>query len=116
MNFVKFNIHNKREGILTVIKSYLTCISDQQIIDNDVLMHPQYTRIAVDGISTLVVKEVSEERPSQGEWVDKPSTFRRILYKRESIPFDVVKQAGYAKSEIVTEGGKQVEKTFLMLN
>lgn len=115
MNFIKFNIHNIREGILTVNKKHFTCISDQKLNIGDVIMHPQYTRLIADGINTFVIKEIEEERPSIGDWKTTPSTFRKIVYKKETIPFSVAKQAGYVKTEIVTENGKQQEKNFLML-
>ena len=116
MNMIRFNIHNSREGILTVNKTHLTCISDQVISNGDVLLHPQYTRISGDGVSTFVVDEIDEERPSRGDWEKPPpSTFRRIKFKKEIIPSKVMKEAGYLHTETVMEKGKTIEKIFLKL-
>lgn len=115
MNMVRFNIHNSREGILTVSKSQLTCISDQLIQEGDAILHPQYTRITGEGVSTFFVDIVEEERPSSGEWKDQPSTFRRISFSKKVIDKQIMKDAGYLMTEEVTENGKRVEKMFLKI-
>jgi len=112
---VRFNIHNSREGILTVNKTHLTCISDQPISNGDALLHPQYARIVTDGVSAFVVDDIEEERLSRGEWQTTPSTFRKIKFKRETIPTGIMKEAGFVQVEEVIEQGKKVEKVFLKI-
>lgn len=115
MSILKFNIHNRREGILTIFdnKNYFTCISDQQIVDGDIILHVQYSKILPEGVRTFVVKKIHEERPSKGDWggVD-PSTWRKIEYTKELIPTNLLKEAGFIRGEMVTENGKTFEKIF----
>lgn len=110
------NIHNSREGILTITPPYFTCISDQAISSGDVIMHPQYSKVINGNVNTFVVNEVTEERPSRGDWKDKePSTFRKILFKKETIPGNIMKAAGLLKTEIVkNDKGVEEQKTFLI--
>lgn len=116
MNIVKINVQNSREGILTIDKDYFTCISDQAILENDVILHESYTKLVGVDVNTIVVDRIVEERPSKGDWKDKvPTTWRKCEYTRKNISSNVIKEAGYLKTEIIIEQGKQVEKIFLMI-
>ena len=115
MNIIKFNINNSREGILTIGKDTFTCISDQSILNGDVILHIQYAKVVNGDVLCMAVDEVIEQRPSRGEWETSPSTFRRIKFKKETISGSVMKEAGYLKTELVRDGNSQVEKTFLMI-
>lgn len=115
MNMIRLNIHNSREGILTVNKTHLTCISDQEINKGDYLLHPQYTRVVGDGVSTFMVDDIEEERPSRGEWNGTPSIFRKVKFKKETIPTSVMKDKGFVQVDEVVENGKKVEKIFLKI-
>jgi hypothetical protein len=117
MNIVKMNIHNSREGILTLNKENFTCITDQQIKKDDIILHPLYSKVNGGGdVFTFVVKEIIEERPSRGDWKDKtPSTWRSVRFAKETIPGKKLEEIGLLKSEEVKKDkGVWEKKTFLV--
>lgn len=116
MNIIKINISNSREGILTITPPYFTCISDQKISEGDVIMHPQYSKVINGDVYSFVVSEVLEERPSRGDWKGKePSTWRKVQFEKKTIPGDVMKEAGYLKTEMVKDDkGVMQQKSFLI--
>lgn len=114
MNVVKFNIHNSREGVLTIQDNQLKCISDQEISNGDVLLHPQYSKVLDTGVATFTLANVIEERPSKGDWGNRtPSTWRRIEFKKEIIPHSVMKDLGHLRVEEQVVNGQKVAKAFL---
>lgn len=116
MGLIKFNIHNSRECILTIGRGSLTCITDQSIKEGDVILHPLYSKVVGVDVSTIVVKSIDDERPSRGDWkTPRPATFRQCSYERRLVPGSSLKEAGYLRTEVINEGGKQVEKAFLQL-
>lgn len=116
MNIIKMGISNSREGILTTHPSYFTCISDQKITKGDIILHPQYSKVVGGDVFTFVVDDVLEERHSRGDWKDKlPSTFRKLSFKKETIPGKVMKELGYLQTDMVKdEKGVVQQKTFLV--
>lgn len=115
MNLIKFGISSSREGILTLFPEYFTCMTDQVLSEGDVILHPQHSKVIGDDVRTFVVKEITEERPCRGDWRDKPpSTFRKIIYKKENIPGKVLREIGLLVTEEVRNEKNQIEKkTFL---
>lgn len=116
MNIIKMNIHNSREGILTIDNknSLFSCISDQKICEGDVIMHPEYSKVLDGDVQTFVVESILEERPSRGEWKSTPSTWRNISFKKERIPGRIMKELGYLQTEeYYDEKGKKATKTFI---
>lgn len=115
MNIVKLSISNSREGILTINDKFFTCISDQKINKGDVVLHPQYTKVINGDVRTFIIEDIQEERPSNGDWKDKPpSTFRRCVFKKENISGKTMKELGYLQTEMVKDDkGIIQEKTYI---
>ena len=114
MNVVKINIHNSREGILTLNGTTFTCISDQEIKQDDIVIHPQYSRVIDGDVFTFVVKNVLEQRPSRGDWNGKqPATWRHVEFKKEKINGRQLAEIGIVRTEEVIENGNKVNKTFI---
>ena len=115
MNIVKMSIHSHREGVLTINKDIFTCISDQDIKEDDIILHPLYSKVNGGDVFTFIVKEVIEQRPSRGDWATVPSTFRKIRFSKETIPGKIMNELGYLKTEDVkNDRGQYERKTFLV--
>lgn len=116
MSIVRIGISNSREGILWLNKDSFSCISDQEIKKDDIILHPQYSKVNNGDVFTFVVDEILEERPSKGDWKGKqPSTWRNVKFTKKTIPGKQLAEIGLLKTEEVKdEKGNLQKKTFLV--
>jgi len=115
MNYVKFNVQNAREAILTHKQGTITSISDQEISNGDVLIHMMYSKPMDTGLSTFVVKEITEERLGKGYYPNNTHpTWRSMIVERHIIPYKELEEKGFVRVSQAQENGKTVTKAQLL--
>jgi hypothetical protein len=115
MNYVKFNVQNSREAILTHKNGKVTTVTDQVISKGDALIHMMYSKTLDTGLSTFVVKEIIEEREGKGSYPkSNPPTFRSMEVERMLIPYKELEEKGFVRVSQQQENGKTVTKAQLL--